>query len=113
MSEVVHYSGELELIQTIGPVDLELAAKIALEENNIVKLDSYETYLECLRDNLSDKYVVAKDNLFKIVQKKRVDDDDEFFHSAFLENGNIWFNMRYYNWGCGFDEAIWYALGKG
>ena len=102
MSETVHYRGTLTIVQCINRETLEeqcrrILGNAELETYN----DSYQEQL--LSDNYED-YVILNNILYS-VEKKDIGDDDIFIMTN-GENETLNFEVRYYNGGCSFDEAI-------
>ena len=88
MSETVHYKGKLTPTgKTLSEFDPEAD-------------DIYDHYQDA----------VEIEGLVYTVEKESIDPDDSFFRSTKNEDGSIDFEIRYYNGGCGFNEAIDYAL---
>ena len=63
--------------------------------------------LELFRDELYCKYIVLNDIVFEIIGDKNLeDDDDDVFELTKNNDGTYSYLLRYYNGGCGFDEAL-------
>ena len=56
------------------------------------------------------KYAVVIENQVFIVKKEIQDPYDNVFQATKNEDGSYDFVVKYYNGGCGFSEAIEYAL---
>lgn len=107
MSETVHYRGTLTEVEKL---ENEILEKQCMRLLNNVELPScYDSYQEMLEDEYYNHYVVHDDILYSI-NKKSIDLDQDIFNSHKNEDGSINFEVRYYNGGCGFDEAIEEAL---
>jgi hypothetical protein len=99
MSETVHYSGKLL------PTN-----KTAIEFIGDVKIsDSYEDVEEYFADNFYHEAVIVDGKVFT-VDREEVDQSGDVFNSHKNADGSIDFEVRYYNGGCSFDEAIEEAL---
>jgi len=113
MSETVHYSGILtEIIPQEGKSLHDVARKIlgpSYEEE--INKDFDGAALECLQDNCCSEYTVVAGKLYKITEKKDSSYSD-IFNASRNPDGTINFEVKYYNGGCGFDEAIEIALKK-
>lgn len=57
-----------------------------------------------------DESAVEIDGLVYEVEEVKIDPYDDIFESSKNEDGSINFEVKYYNGGCGFNEAIVYAL---
>ncbi len=88
MSETVHYKGKLT------PTGKTLA------EFDPNAVDIYDHYYDA----------VEIDGMVYAVEKTDIDPDYDIFNSTKNEDGTIDFEVKYYNGGCGFNEAIDEAL---
>ena len=70
--------------------------------------DSWE---EQVNDTFYKDAVVIENQVF-IVEKEIQDPYDNVFEATKNEDGSYDFIVKYYNGGCGFNEAIDYALDK-
>lgn len=109
MSETVHYRGKLIKIEKWNDNEtLEQQCKRVLEarENcEYAELDTYHTsYAEILTDEYYHKYITHNDTLYT-VEKQTLDHDEDIFIVNPIEDGYE-FEVKYYNGGCGFNEAI-------
>lgn len=103
MSETVHYRGTLKEIKKLDNESLEEQCKRLLGYKD---LESYsESYQEELLSEHYKKYV-AHDDVLYLVDMGCVDTDEDIFHLRKDKNGSINFEVKYYNGGCGFNEAI-------
>jgi len=64
-----------------------------------------EDNLELFRDELYDEYILLNDIVFEIIDDKNLEDDD-IFELTKNNDGTYSYLLRYYNGGCGFDEAL-------
>ena len=107
MSETVYFKGMLKAMQKMEGETLEAQCKRLL---GVAELPSYfENYQAYLMDEHDGEFVVKDDVLYR-VEKHKVDPDTDVFRAALNEDGNIEFDVRYYNGGCSFDDAIHEAL---
>ncbi len=90
MSETVHYKGEL------------IPTGKSLSEFDPEADDIFDHYYDA----------VEIDGQVYTVEKKEIDHDADVFKSVKNDDGTIYFEVRYYNGGCSFNEAIDIALGK-
>lgn len=107
MSETVYFKGLLKMVEKMEGETLEAQCKRLLGD---AELPSYfESYQEYLLDE-HDKEFVVKDDILYQVEKHKIDPDTDVFRANLNEDGNIEFDVRYYNGGCSFDDAIHEAL---
>lgn len=106
MSETVKYIGTLKEIKPEGNQTIEDIAKSIVNEE---KDDYYTDWVEQLLDQKYDQYVVHDGKLYE-VERSQDDDDDDIFQMHKNPDGTLGFVVRYYNGGCGFEEAIQYAF---
>ena len=106
MSETVYYKGKLKPVGFLIGEDLEARCKRMLKD---LDDDELEYYYESFKEQLLDKYytqfILCNDILYS-VEKKTLDPDDSFFTSKLNDDGTVDFEVRYYNGGCSFNEAI-------
>lgn len=95
MSETVHYEGKLK------PTGKGLYQYI--EGDNIPHY--YDDKAEYFNDEYSSKATLINNLVFEIEREEKEDDCD-IFKSSENEDGTISFEVKYYNGGCGFSEAI-------
>ncbi|MFS0878003.1 hypothetical protein [Solibacillus isronensis] len=107
MSETVHYKGVLKKVERFDGENLEQQCKRLLGNKELPSyFDSYE---EFLLDNYYKTMTVQNDTVYE-VKAIEVDADSDIFNATLLNDGQIEFEVRYYNGGCGFDEAIEEAI---
>ncbi len=103
MSEQEFYKGKLKPTNQI-PEDFCEQEGVSLVSWN----DSWE---EQVNDTFYKDAVVIENQVF-IVEKEIQDPYDNVFEATKNDDGSYDFIVKYYNSGCGFDEAIEYALDK-
>lgn len=109
MSETVHYKGILKKVERLTEETLEDQCKRLLDNKD---LPSYhDTYAEFITDEHYQKIVVVNGEVYQ-VEKEMLDGDSDIFRASLIDNENIEFEVKYYNGGCGFDEAIEEALNR-
>ena len=107
MSETVHYRGTLKEVKRLEGENLSEQCKKLLGDKELpVYCDNYE---EFILDEYYQKFTIQNGILYKI-EKEEIDLDSDIFKASNGVNGEINFEVRYYNGGCGFDEAIEEAL---
>lgn len=112
MSETVHYTGKLQLVNKLPNETLEEQCKRILVEHNYRELDSYcDSWREMLYEELYERYVVVNNNnIYEIVEKNNKTDEYDIFNATQNLDGSIDYEVMYYNGGCSFNEAIEEAL---
>jgi hypothetical protein len=107
VSETVHYKGVLKYVERNDGESLEEQCKRLLENKEIPSY--FDSYAEYFADEYYHKFTIQNGNLYS-VEKEDVDPFYDMFNASITDNGDIKFEVRYYNGGCGFDEAIEEAL---
>lgn len=107
MSQQETHIGKLIKIDKCKETSVEEWCKEYCIENKNYKEDYYDTYEEYFRDEYYDEFVIVDDNIYKIIENKRYTD---IFKANKNELGQIEYVLNYYNGGCGFSEAIEYAI---
>lgn len=112
MSETEHYTGKLTRVpQYLGNGPEEQAKNILAEKGICEKDDWNDTWVDQLMDDCCDEYIKYEDALYS-VKRSGNNADDDIFEAEKDNDGVISFTVKYYNGGCGFGEAIGYALEK-
>lgn len=107
MSETVHYKGVLKQVERLDGESLEEQCKRLLGNN---ELPSYfDSYADWLVDNYYKTMTIQNGVVYE-VEKVEVDLDSDIFIANQKKDGSIEFEVRYYNGGCGFDEALEEAI---
>lgn len=111
MSETVHYKGTAIRVHQPNDKNLIQVAEDILKERNIKIEDYYENAIECLCDELSDEYFFyPKHQYLYAITKEHHDPNDDIIEADVDENGEIQYELRYYNGGAGFSECLEEAL---
>ncbi|HCL4455055.1 hypothetical protein EJM73_08325 [Clostridium botulinum] len=106
MSEIVQYKGKLIKLEKLNNETLEQQSERFCKENNLYELpDFYDTWEEYLTGELYKRYYINNNNLY-IIKSEQVDPECDIFNASMNDNGEIEFEIKYYNGGCGFDEAL-------
>ena len=110
MSDTVHYRGKLTLV-SLG-LNLEDTCKEILLDLGIeYSLEIYASPGEALEDKAESDFVIINGSVYRNEFEELGPDDD--IHSATLnEDGSISYEVRYYNGGCGFVEALEDSINK-
>lgn len=101
MSETVYFKGKLK------PTGKDLINYV--DDHDIP--DYYDSDEEYFNDYLSESAIVIDGKVFE-VERTQFEDSDDIFESTKNEDGTIDFQVKYYNGGCCFGEALEYALKK-
>lgn len=113
MSEVVHYKGKIKLVEKLPNETLEEQCKRILAEYDYLELPSYfGSWEEMLNEELYNRYVVANENIYKVIEKLDKQYDYDIFNATNNKDGTYDYEVMYYNGGCGFSEAIENALNR-
>lgn len=103
MSDTVHYKGVLKPVEKLGGETLEEQCRRVLSGKELPSyFDSYQEYLL----DMNYMQMTIQDGILYAVERENVDPYTDIFNAQRQENGEIAFEVRYYNGGCGFDEAI-------
>lgn len=105
MSEIEHKKGKL--IPTGKSVDNFVDD--FLKESGVDIPSYYESNIEFFNDHFYEKAVVHNDIVYE-VECKSLEPWDDIFESKENPDLTINFEVKYYNGGCSFTEAIGYAL---
>lgn len=108
MSETEHSKGKL--IPIFGAGDLEKSAKNLLKiSGKKFKDEEYASCLEQVSDEGYREYYIGKDTIY-LINSENLNPEDDIATAERLENGDIAFELRYYNGGASFDEMMDSAL---
>jgi len=108
MSYYEHYRGNLNKVERLENESLEYQCKRLLEEEmsrEVFLPDYYDSYGEMLVNEFYGEYYVYNGILYSMY-REFIDSDGDIFNANEGENGAINFEVRYWNGGCGFNEAI-------
>ena len=62
-------------------------------------------FVDVIKDKFTYTYVVVADKIYKVEMEDKEDNED-IFEASRESDGTISFTVKYYNGGCGFNEAI-------
>lgn len=110
MSDYEHHYGKLTPIEHQTNLSTQEVAKTILNLNKI-PLDADEDFITQLNDELYGKFICIKDKIYKIDDKEH-DSSDDIIRASLHSDNSITYEVRYYNGGCGFGEALEEALKK-
>jgi hypothetical protein len=108
MSRTVNYVGRIKEIIPKEGETLQDFAKCRLSSSEQKKANEYwdGDLLACLEGNYPEDYVIVDNRLFGIIHKEIIDPDEDYFKGFKNPDKSISFDVRYYNGGCSFNEAI-------
>ena len=112
MSYWEHYKGILTKVERLENESLEDQCKRLLEKEmsrEVFLPDYYDSYAEMLVNEFYEEYYVYNGILY-LMYREFIDSDGDIFNANEEENDNINFEVRYWNGGCGFNEAIERAI---
>lgn len=72
-------------------------------------VEEFDPHTNCFEDDYYETAVVIDGYVFT-VESEDVNIYDDIFKASENKDGSIDFELKYYNGGCGFSEAIEYAL---
>ncbi len=99
MSEYEHFKGKLT---STGMTVDEFMKDVKVP-------DCYESKTEYFNDTMSDQAMEVSGIVYT-VDRSFYEDNSDIFESTKNKDGTINFQVRYYNGGCGFGEALEEAL---
>lgn len=107
MSETVHYKGVLREVERLAGENLEEQCKrLSVNKELPVYFDSYQEQLL----DVHDQGMTVQQGVLYRVEKEYVDLEENMFRARREANGEITFEVRYYNGGCGFRDALEQAI---
>lgn len=107
LSETVHYKGILKKVEKLEGEKLEDQCKRLLENKDLPSY--FDSYAEYILDEYYREITIQNGVVYRI-EKEEIDPYSDIFKATMGDNGEIKFEVRYYNGGCGFDEAIEEAI---
>lgn len=104
MSEVQHQSGKLVRLDRKLNETLEEQCKRVLE---VTELDKYcSSYREQLQQTHYEEFIIHNDTLYQVKDLVKHDPDEDLFKIKKINGSDFEFEVKYYNGGCGLEEAI-------
>jgi hypothetical protein len=103
MSRTEHHVGKLIPVELSGTIE-ETCQKI-LQEMCIEPSIWCDSFREQLEDDGCRKYFITDNAIYKIESEEQ-DLDADIAKATKNEDGSINFEVRYYNGGCSFSEAL-------
>jgi hypothetical protein len=105
VSSDVHYKGIIKKLNIIGEDDIANYIKSL----GYKKEDYHDDYIEFVQCDLDKEFIVLNNELWKIL-KKEADENLDVFNIFEIGDNKYRFQVKYYNGGIGFTEALEYAL---
>lgn len=84
---------------------IEETCKAILSEMGIDDHKFCDSYREKLEDEGYRKYFITDAAVYEVEAEEK-DPDDDIFRATKNEDGSIDFEVKYYNGGCSFNEAL-------
>ena len=112
MSDCEYRTGRI-IKENLEESEKEEFARQIFDKAGIRELRWTDSFLEMLRDEGEDHgYVVINGDIYRLLANASKDYDTDIFDASENPDGTIDFTLRYYNGGCGFNEALETALDK-
>ena len=109
MSQIVHYKGILKRVERLNNEDLEGCCKRLCNNDDLPSY--YDNYQEFLTDEYYKKYTILGGEVYLVEEIQNYEDKD-IFEIEKISDDKYSFELKYYNGGCAFDEAIEEAFDK-
>lgn len=111
MSDVVHYKGKIRKVDKLPGESLEDVCKRVANQRGFHELTRWcDTWVELVSDEAYGECAIIDDELFLVEGIKKDLYDQDVFCASKNSDGSFNFEVRYYNGGTSFDEAIEKAL---
>lgn len=108
MSDTVHYKGHMVVVLPEEGDSLEDTCKRVMQNKELpIHEDSYEEWV--YYEGLELGYTIVEGKVYKISYES-VDPYLDVFNANISDDGNVNFEVKYYNGGCSFPEALEEAL---
>lgn len=106
--------GRFKIVIKRSDPELELKCKAICEANDITTMAEYDSYEQCLINELYETYFSCDIGIGKVLEMESSYDYDEIFHvsKSNQDTDTYEFILQYYNGGCSFNEAIQTALDR-
>ena len=112
MSETEHHRGKLIPTEDKGSLSASMKSILIEMGEEIEPGDSQEDLMDQFWDAAYRMYTIINDKIYKI-DDKEIDADEDVYTSTHNADGTIDFEVKFYNGGCSFDEAIEEAVENG
>lgn len=104
MSEIESVRGTLQLV---SGESLEKTCEIECKINGITRATYSGAFIDQISEDLSDKYIILNDQLYKFLKKEDITNISELHTN---EDGTIDFIVQFYNGGAGLGEVLEWAM---
>lgn len=111
MSDTEYVIGKLKKMDLKG-IELEEYCENECNKNGYVLERWNKSYTSLFISEKYSEYTVFNNNLYQVVEKENKDSYDDVFNAHEVDSETISFELKYYNGGCSFEEAIQTALEK-
>lgn len=102
MSETVHYIGKIPEIESVKGLPFKEAIDILSQSYDIEDLDYDSEYFYCYN-------VINLEDIFYHIEKYELDAYTDILNATPIDNGYN-FELKFYNGGCSFQEALETAI---
>ena len=109
MSEYEQHKGTAKFTPANDAEHLEKICQSICENKGWEKAHQ-DCWLHVLEDEGYRTFIISESGIYEIVGESEIDDDGDVFEAETRADGTISFVLRYYNGGCGFDEAFVTAI---
>ena len=111
MSDMEAWKGKAKIVSPQGNENLEALCKNICEEKNIEKSIYHASWVEALRDELYNQYVVINGILYDVSNKQKYD-HNHHGEARRIDNDTVEFNLVFYNGGTCFSEMLECAINE-
>lgn len=117
MSKVETVRGKVKKVDLNGDTIIDFLLGFYPEElREDLRSDYTNDVRELMHDyrlniDLTDRFIFVNDDLYEVLEKEDFDSCD-IFEGTENNDGSISVLLQYYNGGCGFSEAVGYAINK-
>lgn len=109
MSDTVYYKGKLiKNDKKPNETKLEYFSRVLKIDQSKIDKDFIEEIL--YDDPLYDNYIYLGEVLYTVKDKESLDQDQDIYKAKKINDKDYEFEVKFYNGGCSFDEAIETAL---
>ena len=116
MSEYESWTGKVRKVNTMGLSIHEFVKSILSDSGwSTTEIEEKFNYWgdeihEIIDDVLMEQYLIIDEKLYHVLSLNSEDPDSDIFNATIDKNNTIDFNVKYYNGGCGLEEAIGIAI---
>lgn len=111
MSSYEHSRGRLRPFNSLQGESLEETCERFVNDRFGPKiLERFESAEEAIRDELYDDAIIANNTVYEVIENSTDYDECDFYDAHYGENGDLIYNVLFYNGGMGLSEAIEEAI---